>query len=514
MPKTRSYLPAADSASSRGPDLFLALEGRQLLAAPPDLTGVSGTFLDPEGDIVSFRLRGPGTVEVRFAGGGSSGGFTLVDTTLESALSISVRKGATGDGRLTLTYIDSLASVGKITAPKVDIYAGGVILHDANSVTLGGFTGGSDFTLEPGAGSVRLAFASVFGVPEDTAVFNVDVRQIESFSTNVMDRASISAGAIGKITVAKRRGDDQSGMMTRTTVTSSIVERLTAASVLQSCTLNVGAVGQITSPFVSGVDLNVDGVGTSGFSVKTLKLGRVEGFTVIALGAVDKVSAIDWGSGGIQATSLTRFTTTGLPRLGIRGDFTGGIQLSGNSVPGPAGGSGLAFGKVFVRGMFGGFLTTTESGGEIDVGGLENAQIGIGHGLTPMTNDLPPDLSGLSNPLATLRKLVVSTRASTTANFTNSVVVAPSIGVLTLANNTTDVANGGDVFGIATGGVLKLRLVNPRITLTNVSAFSLGSVPPDQAPFPLDFQATFTDASLFGSQPMLDGRLRFFVTVI
>jgi len=56
--------------------------------------------------------------------------------------------------------------------------------------------------------------------------------------------------------------------------------------------------------------------------------------------------------------------------------------------------------------------------------------------------------------------------------------------------------------------------VNPRITLTNVSAFSLGSVPPDQAPFPLDFQATFTDASLFGSQPMLDGRLRFFVTVI
>ncbi len=488
---------------------FTSLESRHLLAAPPDLAGVSGTFTDPEGDVVSFRLRGPGTVEVRFAGGDSNGGFSLLGTTLESELSISVRKGATGDGRLTLTYIDSVAGVGKITAPKVDIFAGGVVLQDAKRVTLGGFTGGSDFTLEPGAGSVKLAFRSVYGVAEDTAVFNVDARRIESFVTQSMDRASISAGAIGKITIARVRGDDQSGLMTRTTLTSSIMESLAAGRGLQFCTLNLGAVGKIAATFLSGVDLTVDGVGPSGFSVKSLTLGRVENTTVIALGAVDTVSCIDWAHGGIQATSITRLTTTGIPRIGLRGDFTGGIQLSGNSVPG-----GLAFAKIFIRGMLGGFITTTESAGDIDVGGLENAQIGIGHGLTPMSNNLPTDLSGLSNPLATLRKLVISTRASTTANFTNSVVVAPSIGALTLANNTTDVANGGDVFGIATGGVLKMRMVNPRLSLNDVNAFSLGSVPPDQTPFPLDFQASYTDASLFNSQPMLDGRLRFFVTVV
>ncbi len=488
-------------------DLFTALEARHVLAGPPDITGVSGQFVDVDGDRVSFRLSGPGTVEVFTPTEPGSGGFAVMDSTEESRLVISVRKAGAGDGRLFINYIEASNRMAGVSAPKVDL-SGALVLMNAEAISLGRFLNAADLMLtEPEVTSgVRIAIVSVDGTAEDPSQFSLGQRRLESFTVTRLHRLELSAASVGRMTVAATR-DPETGRMQESTVTVGRIDLLSVGRSLMFCTLNFNSVGTIRAGAMGYADLNVAGVGPSGYSIDALRLGPVEAVTALVSGPIGSVSVVEWVNGGISATSLDRMTVTG-SRV-IQGDFAAGLALSG------ANNSGLAFDRLVVRGLFHGTLTTATSAGDIDVGGFMNASVAIGfNGSDFHPNDLPTNLAGWANPSASLRKLVITKRVSAVQNFVNSVVIAPTIQRLVHVNNVNDVANGGDAYGIAANRINSLKWTAPRISLSDVSALSLGSLPPEQAPFPMIFNDEFADASLFGSPDVGDGRLRLFVTVV
>lgn len=83
----------------RNPHPFAALESRTLLA------GVQ-TFIDSDGDEVTVRLTGPGTLSVDLTGqAGPITGLGLAGTTPASRLSISVKQTGAGDGLVGLSGV-------------------------------------------------------------------------------------------------------------------------------------------------------------------------------------------------------------------------------------------------------------------------------------------------------------------------------------------------------------------------------------------------------------------------
>lgn len=488
-------------------DLFTALEARHVLAGPPDISGVSGQFVDVDGDQVSFRLSGPGTVEVFTPTEAGSGGFAVMDSTEESRLVISVRKAGAGDGRLFMNYIEASNRMAGVSAPKVDL-SGGLVLGNAEAISLGRFLNGADLMLtEPEVTSgVRIAIVSVDGAAEDPSQFSLGLRRLESFTVTRLHRLELSAASVGRMIVAATR-DPQAGRMQESTVNVGRIDLLSVGRSIVFSTLNFNTVGTLRAGAMAYVDLNVAGVGPSGYSIDALRLGPVEAVNALVAGPIGSVSVVEWVNGGIVATALDRLTVTGSRTS--QGDFAAGLALSGVNT------SGLAFNRLTVRGLFQGSLTTATSAGDIDVGGFTNASVSIGfNGSDFHPNDLPTSLAGWANPNATLRKLVITKRVSAVQNFVNSVVIAPTIQRLVHVNNVNDVSNGGDVFGILANQINSLKWTTPKVSLTNLSGLGLGVLPPDQLPFPVSFSDGYADASLFGSQPMQDGRLRLLLTVV
>ena len=109
----RSLQSARNTPASSRSSIAMAetLEPRRLLAAAPI------TFTDTDGDQVTIRLSGPGTLDMN-----PDNRFVAVDrSTTRSSLNISVHRASGGDGWVTLGELRFYGPMKSITGPNAEI---------------------------------------------------------------------------------------------------------------------------------------------------------------------------------------------------------------------------------------------------------------------------------------------------------------------------------------------------------------------------------------------------------
>src|SRR5262245_19290630 len=86
------------------------------------LSATLGPFTDTDGDIYFVKLGGAGTADVVQDGTpGPIASIALAGTTATTTLAITVKKGATGDGEVSIGEITGSTPVKAISAPKSDL---------------------------------------------------------------------------------------------------------------------------------------------------------------------------------------------------------------------------------------------------------------------------------------------------------------------------------------------------------------------------------------------------------
>lgn len=184
------------------PHHLLSLEPRTLLAN-------TVVFTDEDGDVVTVKLTGPGTVTPELSGGGT--GFitvlNLADTTEASALSISVKtpSGSGGDGRVVMQNMNDTSELKSFKAPTTDINSDAEIaLTSITAFTIGNVGEDVTFNLTPPAGK---PVAIVLGV------FNGDISVEGRVASMRLTRSEASAdvnvgGSIGPVRCSESLGGE------------------------------------------------------------------------------------------------------------------------------------------------------------------------------------------------------------------------------------------------------------------------------------------------------------------
>lgn len=490
------------------PALFDRLEPRQLLAGVPDLSGTTGQVTDADGDIIRFKITGPGSAEVFLEPGGGIHGIALVGSTDQTKLAISVTKRPGGDGFTSMSYIEAVEGLGILAAPKVDL-SGGFVAADAFSVTLGSLSAGADLQLDSGpSGSMRIAIRSISGGPGDSSVIDVGSRTITSLTMEQMKRGEVHAANIGTWRVVKTSAA-LTGRLTSVDVTlSGRLERLQAGEYIDGCAFTVGnSIGTILAGALSGVGITASGFGPAARSIDTIRVGFMDSVNINATGPVGLISTANWEGGSLVADSFGKLLVNGAPRLAVPGDLNAPITLTGTP-------DHLGFQRLYVRQYLWSNVVSFASVGDIDVGGVQGAKVAIGLGSGPLTDALPAGFTDFDVPLASIRSFTLSRRLGSSLTFAGGQIMAPVIQKLTMFNTNANSSFGGVEYGVLTTQIGVLSLATPRVRLRDVTASGLAILPPEQLPLPVDFQASYADIPLGGSVSPLDGRIRLNFSII
>jgi len=188
-------------------------------------------------------------------------------------------------------------------------------------------------------------------------------------------------------------------------------------------------------------DLTGSGIDLPG-GLGSLTLHQIaKGTTIDVGGSLNLLHAARIGTAIIEATRIKKLTVTGDKRLGLSGDFTAGLTLTG---------TGTALGTVSISGQV--------SGSHIEVQAGSVTSFKAAAFVNKSTLFL-----GLSGILTVGARLGTFTITGPSAAFANSNVSASVVGTVLLTSVQT--GNGGHAFGI-TGGqsIGKVKVTSPPFT--------------------------------------------------
>jgi uncharacterized repeat protein (TIGR01451 family) len=164
--------------------------------------GTAQSFPDVDGDTVTVKLTGAGSMQIALAGNGVGpiSQIQLFNTDATSSLSIAVKRGAGGDGRVDIGSIVGAGGLKSLTAPAANLVGGGLNLVGSigsvkvnkviNSLVSSGFTPANG--ANPMAGGAFAATGS----------------QIKSVSAQSFAGSVIAAGQIGNVKLGQVTTDN------------------------------------------------------------------------------------------------------------------------------------------------------------------------------------------------------------------------------------------------------------------------------------------------------------------
>ncbi len=279
----------------RPSDLLEALEPRQLLAS-------LFNFTDTDGDIVTVKLTGAGTVTQ------NNDNFELNNTDAGSKLTLSVRQQGGGDGRFS--FVGALGTPGGGTAPLasldarlVDFLATSTVdVRETKFVRVGTVSTGSVFNISTPTGG-RVAINAVLGArgfidadplnPTTTAAFNV-VGNVSSFiaDNTLAGRVLAATGTVALIRTKTNLGGGFVALNYGNITAGGVLSARLAASTPDAKGFSFGTIRAIGGAADAGVGPGIQ---------------QPEG-------RIKAIIAPSWSVGGIRGT--------GIDLLRITGDFS------------------------------------------------------------------------------------------------------------------------------------------------------------------------------------------------
>ena len=423
---------AVDNVGNAEPLHNLA-DASTTLATFTTLQGAT-TFTDADGDTYTVTLKGPGTAQLAqdSPAGDGKGAIALLQlngTTAASALSITVKKGPGGDGKVNLEGLVDTGALGSFAAGNVILSdAGAIFTGNVGAVQLGNVIGGA--SIQIGGATTDKTSISLGTVGDGT---NLTVAgQITSLTAASIGRDHVTASAIGalKVSAGGFAADlDVTGAIGAITVVGGVFGDWTAA--------NFGKISVTGGNFTAAIAATA----SSATLGKTLSLsalsvggGDIDG-SIDAHGSIGPVSAVadKQHHGGI----IEALAVTGAPQ-----NVTSITALAVDSLTLQAGSLGA------VKTTAGGFNASLELSGalgslSISGGALEGNLSAATIGSVKVTGgDLLANLSATGQ--AGAKPLLVSVTI-TGGNLDGALHSSGGIGAIKVSQDSKH--HGGDVVG-------------------------------------------------------------------
>jgi RHS repeat-associated protein/uncharacterized repeat protein (TIGR01451 family) len=405
--------------------------------------GIKHAFTDDDGDTYTLSLTGPGQMQflpddLDLNGNGPIGLVVLQNTDpAKSKLTVKVKKGLTGDGRVSIGSIEG-TGVKSIKAAASNLIVGIDLTGPLGNLKIRDTLAGATIRATGTPAQKTSITAHAIG---DNVTFNLGT-PISSFTAAAMGAGSINAPSIGKLTI---KGDAKN------------------------------KVGTVLTPIVGNfeADLTLTGTGT-GDPKKPIALGtaRITGDVTDSdwnvTGGIRSITAKNWTGGSITAASLGA--------LSIKGNFTGDLTLTGAGVPV---GRPVLRSATVGRRVEGSTIQVMGSVNNFTAGQLVNSSLLVAY--TP-TN--PGDIFAGGTFVADARLLrfrVRGVEGVVEPAFDNSFVAATSFGTVFI--DSVNASNAGTKFGLlADLGIDGLTVRTPGLKLKQIG------VSPDLDPAFGDFE--------------------------
>ena len=287
---------------------------------------VSLPLQDTDGDVVTFALTGGGSGRV-YGHGGAFEGIVLTGTNAKSTLTISIKKGAGGDGQVMIGNLSSDGLLKSIKASGV-VLCGQVRLNTLNKA--------------PGKSSVSIQFQQF--VDASVEAQNLPIASLKLLDWQDTDAIPdlLKALSIGSITISGRKEN------LKTAASEYLPGDLDALITVGRGIGSIKVAGSITGTIRSGSD-------AKGIGIRSLTAGGyVVGATIMTTGSIGKISAAELLGSDIligvasdfagrfaghddfinSAAKLGSLTVTGtkLPKGSSYGAYVSGVHVSAPSI--------------------------------------------------------------------------------------------------------------------------------------------------------------------------------------
>ncbi|NLF31643.1 MAG: hypothetical protein GX591_12240 [Planctomycetes bacterium] len=506
-----------------------------MAAAPDEIVWAAGdvdgrtvrsfTVEDPQedGDQATFSLRGAGTLSI-VPGEDGIDQIVIEGTDDRSVITIAVKGG---DGEMFVDDLVVLGDVATINAPGVFI---------TGNVTIGGFCrtlilgtvdvghtitiNGDQVPVDP-ADLARNAVSLVF---DHVAATAVDTNGLAIRSVQAVDwlEGSITAPWIGSITTTGTRGGASAGDLNvslfldgQGAPRGTALGTVRAAGSLAGGAWDItGNVGVVQAAAADGWAAQIDG------DVKLLKIaGAAANTNVEATGSVAAATAAQWTGGSIVADQLSRFTVAGSRPLGLDGDCTVTLTVSGQGVaPGrTALGSAVIKGAadtvvVNVDGAIGLLSAAAWNGGAVTADQLAKFMV-TGSRALGLDGDCATALSISGDNVAAARPAVGLVKIAGLASL--QVAVDGGVGPIQAAafDGATEVDVSGWIHSLTATGAIGGEFAAGRINVVKTRGDFTGSLDLSQAPDPrVPALSTFSAGSTTGARIRTAGNIGTFQT--
>ena len=458
------------------------------------IPGKVKTFTDSDGDKYTVRLTGPGLIgfvldDPDHNGRGGLTRISLDDTNSEtSTLSVTVLRGAHGDGRVDLGAITGALGAGlkSLVAPAANIIGGGVVFSGIlGSVTVRDLMDGADLLSGTGEGvkttvrvhnigdgsdisigtGLSLFKAARFGnstlaTPsldsllvsgEFAAQLNIAGLLTAFSSGDVLGTAHVTAGGayFAPTSLAMRVVNDGATFAVASAITTLKATRIGDAVFSAQRFDKVTVAGDVGGDFTAEdriISFTArDLLGTASIFAEgaatdsaALTFHEVKSGADINIGSsITLFKAAKVGAATLHAAAIASLRITGDARIGIAGDFEASLMLSGgdasfNNALTSAYIAGGVHGAKIISDYIGGFSARTISDSSIFVG------------YTPADAMNPLD-GGVFFDGSKIGTFAVR---SAQVGFSNTFIAAKTIGTISVASLVSD--NGGTSFGFLT----------------------------------------------------------------
>jgi RHS repeat-associated protein len=410
------------------------------LVSNKDVNGKPHVFTDTDGDTYTVAVSGPGTMNIVLLnpdidGKGSIDQLLLTDATSKSKVTVAVKRGAQGDGIVTIGDLDVTGDLGAFTAKSSDLTVDGVV---ATGVL--------------GAVSIRdmIAVDALAGLPGITAAgtvqsktkFSLIARAIGDGAFRVGNPiASIKAASIGDGTIT---APSLASLATGTGAMNAdlaITGNVGAISVKTSVNAGNWSGAQFGAISILGGAFDIDLTSTGFVTSLTLKAGALTGDLVARnFGAVSITGGDFTGSISSSTTFAALGKTPAVAKLAVTGgNITGDVTVLGALGPvtvteskvGAGGGlsgdlTARSFGAIkLTGGNFSGSITSTTTAAAL-------GKIAALAGLSITGGDLVGVVSVLGNLGAVSLK---SDKALAGGSIAGGTVTAAKIASLSIVKN-------------------------------------------------------------------------------
>ncbi len=469
---------------------------------------------DADGDIYTIRLTGPGLFgyvldDPDHDGKGGLSRLVLDDTTLASQLVITVAKAKGGDGFVDFEEISGTlgAALKSLDARGIDLTAEGISFAGAvRTVWIHDLSDGANIYTGTAAGVVSTVKAHAIGDGSNVAIgtdvgsfsaaefgeSSLTVPSLKNFLLTGDAKAAIEgdfggnaeiAGVLGKFSVHDISGGARikaGGYFFDSTVLvmhevadgavinlGSAVASLTAAKIGDAA-FKADAFGKVvvTGDKGSGLkgdvagDFSAEGgftqlrahdiLGTASITaggistdLSTFTVHEIrDGASISVETTITAFTAARIGSATLHAAAVTLLTVSGDAKTGLAGDFNATLSLSGGDVP-----FDNTLAVAIISGGMTGAKLTLDSIGQLSARSLIDSSIFAG--FSPTNAGEPMD-GGVFFAAGLIKSLTITGSIDAVAN---SIIAGSVVKEVKFRSLVSD--NGGDAFGIISGGPLK-----------------------------------------------------------